>query len=423
MGVAINVTIILIFVLIIFAGAFVVCYVYLPNQPVNNSNLNPPNPNINPPNPNFNPPNPNFNPPNPIHNRPQNFIPPMNYNIPNVNVNVENDVYENNIYENVQLPNKFQNFSDTSKKSLSNVDSGLSVNSSVSKAMDKFQFFKNNHQHQDRHLKKFEQRYEDISPLTPITFNSNNYISKRDKKKVVGGRFYLSSVSSDSSKDSKDSKDSKSSSSSLSSKSKSLSSKSKSKSLSSRSKSKTINICNVNDAIDVCHYSEDVLYLLKDGRIMIEEPNGGIRMVKSKINFNRIVMYDGLIFGLKDGLLYRLFVNSYDSGSWEWIPISDVLRDIQHIQTDNDGSFLWLQNKNHGYFYDTRELTSVTGIHFFNSKRKMVATIRSNICYHGDKAIENAKDVLVDYEGFVNVLNDDKFRFIREVRWKPVYIN
>lgn len=113
--------------------------------------------------------------------------------------------------------------------------------------------------------------------------------------------------------------------------------------------------------IDACTYSNYNIYLLRDGMIIVEEigdcNDGNSRVVSSNVMAERIVAYDGTIFVVHAGVLYRLQLNSFSTTVWQWERDSLFPVNIIDISVTDDCEWLWIQTKTEGYLFHRRTLT------------------------------------------------------------------
>lgn len=113
--------------------------------------------------------------------------------------------------------------------------------------------------------------------------------------------------------------------------------------------------------IDACTYSNYNIYLLRDGKIIIEEisdNNHGCqpRTVMSTIMLERVVAYDGTIFGVSEGRMYMLSLSSLMTPIWKWEAQSSFPVSIIDLSVTDNEQWLWIQTKQEGYLYHRRLL-------------------------------------------------------------------
>lgn len=108
--------------------------------------------------------------------------------------------------------------------------------------------------------------------------------------------------------------------------------------------------------------NNEVVLLLEDGNF-ITDRDGRLKFIHSKINMDLIVPFNTTLYGISNGILYRLkekhFHHKYHgTHHWSWIEQSWAPSDIVHISHTSDGQYLWVQNKvvegvpdSEGYLY------------------------------------------------------------------------
>lgn len=105
------------------------------------------------------------------------------------------------------------------------------------------------------------------------------------------------------------------------------------------------------NAIDVAVHYDQIYILLEGGDILRIVDHVPIR-IESSIILERIFSFTGHLYGLCDGRLYILTVDSYSNDNWVWEELNEVTSNIVNVSLTIDGQHIWLENQQAGYLYD-----------------------------------------------------------------------
>ena len=192
--------------------------------------------------------------------------------------------------------------------------------------------------------------------------------------------------------------------------------------------------------VDVCSYSESVVYLMENGDIINELPNGKKMQVKNNVKLDRLEFFAGYLHGVGNGTLYRLDNSAYttDSKKWtwescEWSPIG-----ILFTSATFDGNYLWLQTAEVGMLFDNEhkvvdeEYPNDNGKiikRYYGVDRKNYLRVDEDTCTAvskpDDRPMHGVCGGVLTYHGEVIPITEDmrkKYSHARLVRWKPHFI-
>lgn len=193
--------------------------------------------------------------------------------------------------------------------------------------------------------------------------------------------------------------------------------------------------------IDICNYSSYTVYLMNDGTFIVMEGDTessrgsgaaeNSRDVKTNLDILRIVNYDGYIYAISGRKLYYLNNNTLDTNMWEWNRVSWSPHDIIDISVPHDKSCIWIQCEHEGRIYDSDG--SILEI-VDNPFRRCYGVDRTNyisfdnngdaVVQPGNQTVTNVKDGVIDTNGELYTIHgkDGRYRMMRLVDWKPVYV-
>jgi hypothetical protein len=203
--------------------------------------------------------------------------------------------------------------------------------------------------------------------------------------------------------------------------------------------------CNMADGdsiergvIDVMSFSTDTIFLLRSGNIVREKQDGTRMLISSyRYRMTRLEKHMGQAYGLCDGILYRLEINSYNTGLWKWEICTWTQPNIVYTSSTLDAKYLWLQTSNGtGTLYD-HNLNVVKMVSSYTMRRRYGYTVDQ----YTETDLETCK-TSVNIRGIVSTYNEvccaamnhdgklitlsptdiSKYVEIRMVKWKPYYI-
>jgi hypothetical protein len=190
-----------------------------------------------------------------------------------------------------------------------------------------------------------------------------------------------------------------------------------------------------SSVIDVCSYSDAVIFLLEDGKIICETHRKERRYrVVNNVHLIKITSFDGYIYGMgSDRKLYTLPNNFFPTTNWVWSLVEWAPIYIQHISSTYDTSHLWIQTQTIGYLYNSKQL--ISNLPYTNSKRIYGRDVNHYIdidtsrhtarIHHNNSIVPNVYDgVLSYYDELIAIHPSERntYRGITIVNWHPYYI-
>ena len=199
-----------------------------------------------------------------------------------------------------------------------------------------------------------------------------------------------------------------------------------------------INVAERSTVVDVCSYSSATIYLLDNGNIICENENGRWRATNN-IKLQRIVSYDGYIYGVSETRsLYKLSNNDFGKNIWLWTVVDWAPYNIMYICTTLDSKSLWIQARENEEKSTRGWLYTATGVVFHDAigiKRiygrdtDHYLDINLNnytaVLYPGATNINDIYDAALSYYNDVMSISSSEkqsYRAITIVDWKPYYI-
>ena len=113
----------------------------------------------------------------------------------------------------------------------------------------------------------------------------------------------------------------------------------------------------ITNVIDCCSYSEENLYLIKNGQIICEHIyTGKIRKISNNRQLNAIFTFSGFVYAkdIKEKL-YILSSKNYKSFYWVWEPVSWAPKHILYVSVTLDYKYLCLQTKDQMYLFNNEK--------------------------------------------------------------------
>ena len=190
--------------------------------------------------------------------------------------------------------------------------------------------------------------------------------------------------------------------------------------------------------IDVCSYSSATIYLLNNSNIICENENGRWRATNN-IKLQRIVSYDGYIYGVSETrTLYKLSNDNFTHDRWSWTVVDWAPYNIMHICTTLDSKALWIQAREterasvRGFLYSAtgvvfHDVGDIKRIYGRDTEHYLDLNPNNNtaVLYPGTTSVNNVYDAGLSYYNEVMSISPSEkqlYRGITIVDWKPYYI-
>jgi hypothetical protein len=212
--------------------------------------------------------------------------------------------------------------------------------------------------------------------------------------------------------------------------------------------------------IDACSFSDSIVTLINDGTIIrkpeasdfssdasssktdttVTSQRGSIRISNNIIGLTRLEPFNGYLFGVSNGKLYKLNNTTYRSKNWTWELCAWAPTDITHTSSTHDGNHLWIQSGNNGYLFNqalnksqhslskssTNKIKRIYGldhtIYIDIEQDTCVAHLTSK---NRHTSYNNVCSALVDHEGAVipiKASDNNQYSDVRLINWEPYYI-
>jgi hypothetical protein len=184
--------------------------------------------------------------------------------------------------------------------------------------------------------------------------------------------------------------------------------------------------------VDIIYYSDKYIVLLRNGNFICENKSSkSVSQTLSSIPMTRIVVFNGYIYGLSNGTLFKLDMTSFLSPVWRWNKIPDMVQNVWYISTTLNMEYLWVQTAdNRGYLFDCKfeiieEADVMEGtyrVYGMNKSNYIIVdtTARTATSYPAQYVIPNVSDAALAHDNQV-VTCEDPNRLVRIVNWKVAY--
>lgn len=192
-------------------------------------------------------------------------------------------------------------------------------------------------------------------------------------------------------------------------------------------------VCSKN-IIDCCSYSNEDLFLYHDGLIICQKySKNEERKIKPNRHLKRIIIFNDELYGLTKRGLYVLSMNYYETCYWVFTLVKWAPKNIIDVNTTLDEKCLWIQTNKKCYLFDChnhktkfkccyRRVYGLTKNSYLEFKNNNICDIIIN-----NKVVNTIDDVtsgVIDHHHQITFLyNDDQYKEIRMVNYKPYYIN
>lgn len=194
-------------------------------------------------------------------------------------------------------------------------------------------------------------------------------------------------------------------------------------------------IPNIQNVHDCCEYSNAILFLKTDGKIICSEYSKQ-RVVESNRFLIMIFTYHGELIGVdKKGTAYVLTHHYHDADYWKWKKCQWMPINIVHASTSLDGQYMFIETNTSGYMYkDTetyKEVNKETRILGKDSKCYLVLDHCTKSCdiFVNNENIRTQKhvyDAVMDENHKVYSIHTNDQHLYKGIRWirdKPYYIH
>ena len=197
------------------------------------------------------------------------------------------------------------------------------------------------------------------------------------------------------------------------------------------------------NVIDAAQYGQSILILLSDFRIgILASKNGAmfncLIIKENQRSIQRIFFFGGIIYGISNGLLYRVTCDSIDTDEWLWEAVSWAPVNVIDIGGTTNGHFLWLQTSSEGILYQGygNVPTEYSRVQFPSDRHRVYGYDNQwylNIdsanaiarLFPDNTLISNIVDGVILSDGKVVKIRTDercKYSTIRQFFWRVFYI-
>lgn len=185
-----------------------------------------------------------------------------------------------------------------------------------------------------------------------------------------------------------------------------------------------------SNILDICGYSKYIVYLLNDHTFQIQESiEDEPRIIKCDLHVVSIASFEGHLYALANGKLYKLDNNTLESNTWSFIKVSWSPDSIIDISVPHNRKIIWIRCKDYGYIYDTEgtQMDSVRSpsrrIYGVDEHNYITIHNNSGVLLPGNQVIKDIRDAIITHEGeLFTVSVRDKYKMIKMIDWKPYYI-
>lgn len=220
--------------------------------------------------------------------------------------------------------------------------------------------------------------------------------------------------------------------------------------------------------IDACSFSDSIVTLINDGTIIrkpeasdfssdtssskidttVTSQRGSIRISNNITGLTRLEPFNGYLFGVSNGKLYKLNNTTYRSKNWTWELCAWAPTDITHTSSTHDGNHLWIQSDNNGYLFNQAEIPTFASQGLNKSQHSLSKSstkikriygldhtiyldIEQDTCVahltskNRHTSYNNVCSALVDHEGTVipiKASDNNQYSDVRLINWEPYYI-
>ena len=190
--------------------------------------------------------------------------------------------------------------------------------------------------------------------------------------------------------------------------------------------------CFENQQVDIIYYNDKYIILLRNGNFILENKSSKRTIqVISPIIMIKINVFNGYIYGLSEGILYKLDMTTFCSPVWDWVRINDMVQNVIHVSATLNMEHLWAQTgDNKGYLFDCKlEIIEETNINektyriYGMNKKNWVEVDGINhtaTLYPSNYMVHNVYDAGLAHDNKV-VISEDPNRLVKIVNWKVAY--
>jgi len=191
-------------------------------------------------------------------------------------------------------------------------------------------------------------------------------------------------------------------------------------------------VCSKN-IIDCCSYSDENLFLYKEGTIICQTRDEE-RQIHCNRHLKRLFVFDGELYGLTKSTLYVLSMNYYNTCYWVFSKVKWAPSSILYVNVTLDEKWIWIQTDQKCYLFDSHDKKikydcDYKRVYGVDQHTYLDFSISSqcHITING-KMVETVNDVIsgvIDCHNQITFLYvDDQYLYkdIRIVNYKPYYI-
>jgi hypothetical protein len=196
-----------------------------------------------------------------------------------------------------------------------------------------------------------------------------------------------------------------------------------------------IDINSSSPVIDVCSFSNINVFVLEDGNCICEDDKGARYRVSNNIKINNLTIFGGYLHALdKNGNIYYLPNSKNKVWNWTNVKFTSV-KNIKVMTTTLDNKFIWVQDDNKGYLYETPNKLVETVDIIYPTRRtygkdekhyiEIDSYTKTAVVHPSKEKLKNVYDAILTYHNNVitiSVKDSAVFSRVILVDWKPYYI-
>jgi hypothetical protein len=188
--------------------------------------------------------------------------------------------------------------------------------------------------------------------------------------------------------------------------------------------------------IDVTGYSDTILGLMQDGKILREHQDETRDLVANNVKLRRLDSFGGVLYGISvNNRMYRLNNDTFDTNKWRWTLDSSFPNGVVHTSPTLNGKYFWVQTSSTGQLFNRKgevvDRTEMSGNRrrVYGNRRNTYVEIdprtQSALVMPNQTRVNDVVDALVTHDNQLKILRPSQtqnFSSLRLVNWKPTYI-
>jgi hypothetical protein len=143
------------------------------------------------------------------------------------------------------------------------------------------------------------------------------------------------------------------------------------------------------------------------------------------------MVFNGYIYGLSDGYIYKLDMSTYNDPVWDWNIINDMVQSVTHVSVTLNGEYMWVQTSdNKGYLFncdmeieeesDIDEGTYRVYGFTKNSWLVVSAVEHTATLYPSEYVVHKVYDAALSHDNQI-VVSENPNNQVRIVNWRVAY--